>query len=98
VVLTTVNDKGMPNAIYASCVKKHDAKTIVVADNYFDKTRSNILSNKEASVLFITEDSNAYQLKGQISYHTEGVIYEEMKEWNSNKHPGHAAARLPRHL
>jgi hypothetical protein len=33
-------------------------------------------------------------LKGSITYHKEGEIFEDMKQWNPSKHPGHAAAAL----
>lgn len=94
VVLTTVSEQGMPNSIYATCVSQYDEGTIVVADNYFDKTRQNILAGGKGSVLFITGEGTAYQLKGTISYHQQGAIYDDMKQWNPSKHPGHAAAAL----
>lgn len=92
VVLVTVDKKGIPNAIYASYVSKYDEETLIVADNYFDKTRKNIMSGSQASILFITKDRKSYQIKGEIQYHSEGVYYDDMKRWNDTGHPGHAAA------
>ncbi len=94
VVFTTVSTDGTANSIYATCVSKYDEETLVVADNYFDKTQQNILSGSKGVILFITEDNKAYQLKGDIQYCTEGVIFDDMKKWNPEKHPGHAAAAL----
>ncbi|HZK28587.1 MAG TPA: pyridoxamine 5'-phosphate oxidase family protein [Clostridia bacterium] len=94
VVLTTVNEQGVPNAIYATCVSIFKDKTLVVADNYFDKTRKNILSGSPASILFITKEGTSYQLKGSITYHKDGELFDDMKQWNPSKHPGHAAAAL----
>jgi hypothetical protein len=94
IVLTTINEQGMPNAIYATCVSMFNDKTFVVADNYFDKTRKNILSNSAGSILFITKEGNSYQLKGSITYHKKGEIFENMKQWNPSEHPGHAAVAL----
>lgn len=94
IVFTTVAGDGVPNAIYATCVKKFAEDTIVVADNYFDKTRKNIAAGTRGSILFITPDDKAYQLKGSVEYHTEGDIFEDMKTWNPKEHPGHAAAVL----
>ena len=53
-MLTTVDGAGVPNAIYATCVSRFDEETLVVADNYFNKTRKNILSGSKGSLLFIT--------------------------------------------
>jgi len=94
IVLTTVDDRSMPNAIYATCVALYDDATVVVADNYFDKTQRNILGASCGSILFITDDNKAFQIKGELSYHKSGPIFEHMKTWNPDKHPGHAAAAL----
>jgi len=94
VVLTTVDVNGVPNSIYATCVSKFDDETFVVADNYFDKTRKNILAGTKGSLLFITKDGKSYQLKGKIEYHKEGEIFDDMKKWNPPEHPGNAAAAL----
>ncbi len=94
VVLTTVDEKGLPNSIYAICADLYQDNEIVIANNYFDKTKQNIDTGTKASVLFITEEGNSYQLKGDVSYHTEGVYYDFMKAFNSVEHPGHGALVL----
>jgi len=94
VVLATVDADGTPNIIYASCVGKFDEETLVVADNYFDKTKTNITRGSRGSLLFITKDDSAFQVKGQIEYHKSGPVYDDMKKWNPEKLPGHAAAAL----
>ncbi len=94
IVLTTTDAEGLPNAIYASCVRKCDDGTFVVADNYFDKTRANILAGSKASLLFITQDRKGYQLKGALEYLTSGERWEEMQTWVDAKHPRRAAVVL----
>ena len=94
IVLATVSPEGVPNAIYATCVKKYADDLLVVADNYFSKTRANIAAGSKGSILFITEDNKAYQVKGTIEYIQSGPIYDDMKAWLDPKHPGHAAAVL----
>jgi predicted pyridoxine 5'-phosphate oxidase superfamily flavin-nucleotide-binding protein len=94
VILTTVDNNGVPNAIYAACVSKFSEDSIVIADNYFDKTRKNILAGSKGSILFITKDGKAFQIKGSIEYHKEGEIFEDMKRWNPKQRPGNAAAVL----
>jgi len=93
IVLATVNQDGVPNAIYATCVKKYGEDKIVIADNYFHKTRANLKAGSPASLLFITDESGAYQIKGSVTYDTEGEYYQDMKTWNDGR-PGHAAAVL----
>lgn len=94
VVLTTVSKNGTANSIYATCVGLYQDKYIVVADNYFDKTRKNIFDGSNGVVLFITKDNKAYQIKGSLEYHDSGEFFDFMKSWNPEKHPGHAAAVL----
>ena len=94
IILTTVDEDGIPNSIYATCVSLYGNDTVVVANNYFDKTKTNILNGSKGSLLFITKENKSYQLKGSFDYLTSGEIYDDMKKWNPAKHPGHAAAAL----
>lgn len=94
IIFTTVDKNGMPNAIYATCVNKFDEETLVIADNYFNKTRNNVLAGSKGSILFITEENKAFQVKGSIEYHKDGEFFKDMKKWNPEKHPGNAATLL----
>jgi len=95
VILATVGPDGVPNIIYATCVSTFGDDRLVVADNYFDKTRRNILSGGGVgSLLFRCKQGKAYQLKGRLEYHTDGEVFDDMKTWNPSQHPGHAAAAL----
>jgi len=94
VIFSTVDENGTPNAIYATCVSKYNNDTIVVANNYFNKTLKNIQSGSRGSILFITKGGTSYQMKGSVEYHTKGPVFDDMKKWNPNEHPGHAAAAV----
>jgi hypothetical protein len=94
VVLATVDAEGTPNIIYASCVRVFSNDRLVVADNYFEKTRKNLLLGCKGSLLFRSKKGKAYQVKGTMEYYTEGEIFDFMKTWNPPKHPGHGAAVL----
>jgi uncharacterized protein len=94
VVLATTDAAGIPNTIYANSVHAYGDDTVVVADNYFHKTRANILAGSRGALLFLTKERKSYQLKGHIEYHTSGPIFDAMKQWNPAKHPGVAAAAL----
>lgn len=95
IVLTTVDGDGLPNAIYATCVSKFSDEKLVVADNFFNKTRANIDAGCKASILFMTKEGKAYQVKGSICRETSGEIFDDMKKtWLNEKMPGVAAAVL----
>ena len=92
VVFATVDPKGVPNAIYVTCVSLHGDDSIVIADNYFVKTLENIRAGSPGTFLFLTRNKRSFQIKGAIGYYTAGEIYDAMKSWNPAKHPGKAAA------
>ncbi len=94
VVFSTAASDGTPNSIYATCVGLYNDEEIIVADNYFDKTIKNIKAGSTGSILFITEEKKSFQIKGTIEYHKEGEIFDFMKSWNPEKHPGHGAATI----
>lgn len=94
VVLTTVDNAGIPNSIYVTCVKRIADDKIAIADNYFDKTRSNIKNGSSGSILFITGEDKSYQIKGSLEYHTSGAVFDEMKIWLDAKYPGIATTVL----
>jgi len=94
VILATVGENGAPNIIYVTCVGVLGDDRIVVADNYFDKTRKNLLRGCKGSMLFRDKKGKAYQIKGSLEYHTKGEVFDFMKTWNPPEHPGHAAAAL----
>ncbi|MCF8360688.1 MAG: pyridoxamine 5'-phosphate oxidase family protein [Prolixibacteraceae bacterium] len=92
IVLTTVSEKGIPNSIYATCNALYNDEAILVAKNFFDKTLKNIEAGGKASVLFITKDDKAYQVKGAVKHYTSGPEFDNMKSWNPERLPGHGVA------
>jgi predicted pyridoxine 5'-phosphate oxidase superfamily flavin-nucleotide-binding protein len=93
-LLTTVDTAGMPNAVYVGSFQLQGDDTVVIADNYFAKTRANIFAGSRGSFVFLTKERRSYQLKGRFEYLTEGPVFDEMKCWNPTRHPGVAAAAL----
>ena len=93
-VLTTVAPDGTPNAIYVGVVGLFDDATFFVANNYLSKTKDNILAGSKASLLFLTKERKAFQIKGSIELQDSGPIFDEMKRINPEKYPGHSAAVL----
>ncbi len=94
IILSTVDKEGIPNSIYATCVSRYDDNTLVVANNYFSKTMENISIGSKGSILFITKAGKSFQVKGDIEYHKDGPVFDDMKTWNPEKHPGHGATAL----
>jgi predicted pyridoxine 5'-phosphate oxidase superfamily flavin-nucleotide-binding protein len=93
-IFATVNPEGVPNIIYVTCVGVFGEDKLVVADNYFDKTRRNLQGGCTGALLFQTKEGKAYQVKGKLEYHTKGKVFTDMKKWNPPQHPGNAAVAL----
>jgi len=94
IILATIGEGGVPNIIYATCVGVYGDDCLVVADNYFSKTRANLTRGTRGAILFRSKDGKAFQAKGTMEYLTSGPIFDDMKRWNPKEHPGHAAAAL----
>jgi predicted pyridoxine 5'-phosphate oxidase superfamily flavin-nucleotide-binding protein len=78
----TADKTGNPNINLIAIKRIEDDETILLADNYFNKTLQNLNENKKATILTKKEEEKKwYQLKGTCSYIKEGPRYEEFKEW-----------------
>jgi predicted pyridoxine 5'-phosphate oxidase superfamily flavin-nucleotide-binding protein len=93
-VLVTVDAAKTPNAIYVGEIRYVPGEGFIVADNYFCKTRANIKSGTKGAVLFLTKERKSFQVKGPLSYYTQGPIFENMQSWHDPKNPGVAAMLL----
>lgn len=93
-VFTTVAEDGTPNSVWVGALKVPSPEMMIVVDNYFDKTRANIMAGSKGSMLWITDKGKSYQVKGTLEYHTEGPIFDAMRQWAGTKHPRVAAVVL----
>ncbi len=93
-ILATVAPDGTPNIIYVNCWSLYGGDRVVIADNFFNKTKANIMAGSKGALLFRRSDGTPYQIKGSFEYHTEGEVYDDMKRWNPAGKPGRAAAAI----
>ena len=89
--VATSNQDCMPNLIYIGYLKVVDDETVLIADNYLNKTRDNILSNGKISFVVRDEKKGSYQIKGTAERLTEGDLFDEVQKWVSDDHPKVAA-------
>ncbi len=89
-VLTTATPDGTPNAVPVGAKKIIDDETILISDQFFNKTLANLKSNPQAAVTF-WEGREGYQLKCSITIETQGPRYEETAKWieEMGKKKGH---------
>lgn len=79
-VLTTATLDGTPNAVPVGAKKIIDDETILISDQFLNKTLSNMKSNPKVAVTF-WEGHEGYQLKGSITIETSGARFDETAKW-----------------
>jgi hypothetical protein len=90
----TVDRDGKPNVVWVTCVRRIDDERLLIVNNYFHKTLENTLSGSTGSLLLIAPGREAYQIKGTLSYHVDGELYQDMKTWLDPKFAGVGAIVL----
>jgi predicted pyridoxine 5'-phosphate oxidase superfamily flavin-nucleotide-binding protein len=80
VVLSTASTDGLPNAVPVGAKKIIDGETILISDQFFNKTLSNMQANPKASVMY-WQGREGYQLKGTVTIETTGKRFEETAQW-----------------
>ncbi|MBU0994850.1 MAG: pyridoxamine 5'-phosphate oxidase family protein [Proteobacteria bacterium] len=80
VILATAGTDGVPNAVPVGAKKILDDETILISDQFLNKTLANLKRNPKVSVTFF-EGHEGYQLKGSVTIETAGKRYEETAAW-----------------
>jgi predicted pyridoxine 5'-phosphate oxidase superfamily flavin-nucleotide-binding protein len=80
VILSTATSDATPNAVPIGAKRIIDAETILISDQYFNKTLANMKANPRVSVMY-WEGREGYQLKGTVTIETSGQRCEETARW-----------------
>lgn len=84
VVLSTVSEEGIPNAVPVGAKKVIDDETILMSNQFFNKTLNNMKANPRVAVTF-WEGHEGYQLKGSVTIETTGQRFEDTARWIDEK-------------
>ncbi|MGD1060282.1 MAG: pyridoxamine 5'-phosphate oxidase family protein [Methanomassiliicoccales archaeon] len=80
--LATASKNGVPNVIFVGLVKIVDDETLMVVDNFFNKTAKNLRENPKVAIVCYTPDpKRSYQIKGSVEIIGSGKTHEEMQAW-----------------
>jgi uncharacterized protein len=84
VFLATSTNEGIPNVVPIGFARPIDEETILIADNYMNKTRKNLEENPNISL--VTKDATKcpYQFKGKIEIFEAGKYFDIVTEWGQN--------------
>ena len=79
-VFATSSKAGVPNSVPVNAVKLLDDETILVSDQFLNKTLANLKENPSVAMCF-WEMFEGYQIKGEAEIVTEGKLFEETAAW-----------------
>ncbi|WP_292426168.1 pyridoxamine 5'-phosphate oxidase family protein [Methanoregula sp.] len=80
VYFATASKKGVPNAVPIGAFKLLDDETMLISDQYFNKTLANLKENPQAAVSFWGE-KGGFQIKGTVTIHTGDKIFNDDVAW-----------------
>jgi len=94
--LSTVDSNGTPNVIWVLCLHLiPENACLMIADNAMDKTRSNLEAGSPGALVMLALPRRAWQLKGKLSYYSEGALFDDMKHgWLDSSFPGRGVVRM----
>lgn len=94
--IATADETGKPNVVFVGMWKIIDDETIMIVDNYLQKTTANLKVNPRMSILgYDGETKKSFQVKASVDYHEKGAQFEEAKAIaESKKFPGKGAIIL----
>ncbi|WP_321421525.1 pyridoxamine 5'-phosphate oxidase family protein [uncultured Methanobacterium sp.] len=84
VFLATASSEGIPNVVPIGFARPIDNGSILIADNYMNKTRKNIEENPNVAIVTKDAQKNPYQFKGTAEIFDSGKIFDEVVEWAQN--------------
>jgi len=82
VAMATASADGSPNVVPIGAKKVLDDETILISDQYFNKTLANLKNNPLVALTFWdAQTAESYQIKGTITIETSGEIFEKTAAW-----------------
>jgi hypothetical protein len=84
--LATASKSGIPNVVPIAAFKVRDEETLLISDQYFNKTLSNLKQNPEIALTWWAE-KGGFQIKGTVTLHTNDEIFRENIAWMKESYP-----------
>lgn len=75
-----------PNVVPIAAFKVLDDATLLISDQFFNKTLANMKENPKASLSWWGE-KGGFQIKGTVTIHTDGGIWRQDVAWMKELRP-----------
>jgi uncharacterized protein len=82
----TASKKGIPNAVPIGAFKLLDDATLLISDQFFNKTLHNIQENPNVAVTW-WGDKGGFQMKGTVTVHTDDKVFLDDVAWMKEVRP-----------
>jgi len=86
VFFATASKKGIPNAVPVGAFKLLDDGTLLISDQFFNKTLQNMKENPHAAVTW-WGDKGGFQVKGTVTIHTDDKVFSDDVAWIKELRP-----------
>jgi hypothetical protein len=80
IYMATCSKDGIPNVAPMGGFKLLDDETILISDQFMNKTLKNLKENPKVALSF-WGDKGGYQIKGTITIHTDDQIFKDDVAW-----------------
>lgn len=77
---------GTPNVVPVGAFRVLDDTSLLISDQFFTKTLENMKQNNKAAITWWGEKAG-FQIKGTVTIHTEGEIWEQDVAWMKELRP-----------
>jgi uncharacterized protein len=82
---TSAKDR-TPNVVPIGAFRVLDDATLLISDQFFTKTLMNLKENPKAAISW-WGDKGGFQIKGTVTIHTEGGIWQQDVAWMKELRP-----------
>ena len=81
VFLATATADGTPNVVPIGFARPIDSETIMIVDNFMNKTHKNLEDNPKASLVVRDASACPYQFKGSAEIVESGKYFDQAVDW-----------------
>ncbi len=86
VFLATASKEGTPNVVPIGAFKLLDDETLLISDQFFNKTLKNMKENPKIAISYWGE-KGGFQIKGSITLHTNDEVFKQDVAWMKELRP-----------
>jgi uncharacterized protein len=86
IYLATCSADGIPNVAPMGAFKLLDDETLLISDQYMNKTLKNVTGNPHAAISYWGE-KGGFQIKGTVTVHTSDQVFKDNVEWMKLRMP-----------